>query len=249
MPKKLTQEQWKIIKELAGTVFDSDIAKQVKCSTSIIREYRKKFNIPTYKTNEISKLCGIAGSAKDTDILKIVDVSAFTIHRYKKANNICKKDTKASDGAKYNYCSLADLQAKLKQYAGTATDAEVAQLCGCDTLTVYQYRKQHNISPVKNGKCRRLTEEQKLKIEELLEDSSYSNMHIAGIIGCGSKNIAQYRKKLGYPKYVNTKSPIDHEKMKELAGTIPDPQVAKQCNCSRVLVVNYRKCNNIPAFK
>ncbi len=245
--KPLTQEQLDVVAKLAGTMIDRNVAKEVGCTMFSVFRYRKKHGIPTYKTNERSKLCGVAGSASDSDIVRNTDLSTATIYQYKKENNICKKDTKSSDGAKQYYCSLEDLRSKLKQYAGTMTDPETAQQCGCSIAHVFEYRKKHRIPPVKNGLSKRLTENQKTQLEELLKDSSYSDPHIASIIGCASTNVAQYRKKLGYPKYV--KSIIDYDKVKELAGTIPDKDVAKECNCSYAVVFSYRKQNKIPTFR
>ncbi len=250
---KLTQEQIKIIQELAGTIYDREVAKQANCVPCVVYQYRKKYKIMSYRKKLVSvsntKLCGVVGSAKNRDIINTLDISATVVYKYQKSNNICKQDTKASDGAKRHYCSVEDLQSKLKQYAGTMTDAEAARLCGCGACTVYKYRQTHNIQPVKNCYKKRLTEEQKLKIEELLKDSSYSNYHIASMVGCNDTAIKAYRKKLGYPKYNDTRSTIDYEKIKELAGTMTDRDVAKECNCADTTVQAYRKQNNIPVFK
>ena len=251
--KPLAQEQLDTIAKLAGTMPDEDAAKEAKCSIGSVFTYRKQNNILAYNKKIIketrNKLCGIVGSVAKSDIAKIIDVSVNTIERYKKENNICKQDTKASDGAKRYYCSLKDLHTKLKQYAGTMTDAQVAQQCGCSVTTVKVYRKKHNIPPDKTGSGRRFSDEQKLKIAELLKDSSYSDKHIAIIIGCGDNVINLYREKLGYPKYINTKPAIDYEKIKELAGTMIDRDVAKECNCADTTVQGYRKKNGIPVFK
>ena len=249
----LTQEQKQIIQELAGTMYDKDVAEQTRCNSDCVKRYRYKNNIPSYKTKMImnikDKLCGVAGSISNGEIVNVININPTTVGKYKKDNNICKKDTKSSDGAKQYYCSVKDLHAKLKQYAGTDTDAPIAQMCGCSTTAVFNYRRNHDIPPVKNGSNKRLTKDQKLKLEKLLEDPSYSNDHIASVVGCSAATVKRYRKTLGYPKYISPISIVDFEKMKELAGTMSDIDVAKRCNSVHSTVFDYRKRNNIPAFK